>query len=334
MQKALYYKQEDNKIRCILCPHNCLISEGKRGICHVRKNISGALVSENYGNLFCISNDPIGKKPLYHFHPGQSILSIGTMGCNLQCKFCQNYHISQGGIGSQPELQAATPDEIVIMAKKQINNIGVAYTYNEPIIWFEFVLDTAIKVKEAGLKNVMVTNGFINPEPLQELIPFIDAFSVDLKAFTDDFYKKLTQSSLDPVLESLKQIRKSGKHLEITYLIVSNKNDNLSDFEKMIQWICNELGSDTVLHISRYFPSYQLDEPPTPEKTLLNFFETALQKLPYVYLGNIRSEIGQVTYCKNCKSPVISRSGYSTRITAIDDFGECQHCGEPILINK
>ena len=332
MKEALYYTPEDDSVRCTLCPHNCLIAEGKRGICHVRKNIAGSLISENYGQLCSISTDPIEKKPLYHFFPGRPILSIGTMGCNLHCKFCQNFNISQSGIQSGINLQQSSPENIVLLAKNRPDNIGVAFTYNEPVIWFEFVLDTAKLVKEAGLCNVMVTNGYINPKPLQELLPLMDAFSVDLKAFSNDFYKKLTGSSLTPILKSLKQIRKAGKHLEITNLLISNQNDTRSEFKKMINWICNELGTDTVLHISRYFPTYQLDEPMTPENTLLEFFEIAHKKMPYVYLGNIKTEKGQATYCKSCKFPVVSRSGYSTRITAIDMQGNCQHCGEPILM--
>ena len=331
MHEALYYKQEGDRVRCTLCPHNCLIADGKRGLCRVRKNIAGSLMSENYGQLCCISTDPVEKKPLYHFFPGQPILSIGTMGCNLHCKFCQNYTISQQGIQSGLNLQKSTPEKIVDFARSNPNNIGVAYTYNEPIIWFEFVLETAKKVKEADLCNVLVTNAYINKEPLQELIPWIDAFSVDLKAFTDDFYKNITGSSLAPVLKSLKQIKQAGKHLEITNLLITNQNDQPEDFRKMIDWICDELGSDTVLHISRFFPTYQLDEPMTSGKSMLEFFEIARKKMPYVYLGNIKTEKGQATYCKSCKSPVISRSGFSTRISSLDKFGKCQHCGEQIL---
>ena len=331
MHEALYYKPEGNKVRCTLCPHNCLIAEGKRGICRIRKNICGSLISENYGQLCSIGTDPIEKKPLYHFFPGQPILSIGTMGCNLNCTFCQNYQISQCGIQTVQNLQQSTPDDIVGIAMNKPDNIGVAYTYNEPVIWFEFVLETAKKVKEAGLFNVMVTNGYINTEPLQELMPWIDAFSVDLKAFTDDFYKKITGSGLAPVLKSLKQIKQAGKHLEITNLVIPNRNDRKEDFQKMVNWICSELGSETVLHISRFFPMYQLDEPQTSKALLQEFFEIARKKMPYVYIGNIRTGKGQVTFCKSCRFPVISRSGYSTRITALGKFGKCQHCGEQII---
>jgi pyruvate formate lyase activating enzyme len=230
-----------------------------------------------------------------------------------------------------PGLKTADPDDIVALAAKETNNVGVAYTYNEPLVWIEFMLETAIKIKEKNLKNVMVTNGFINPEPLEDLIRHMDAFSVDLKSFTEAFYKKLTASRLAPVLDALRTIKRSGKHLEITNLVIPNQNDDPDDFNRMVGWIAEELGAETVLHISRYFPTYKMNEPPTPEKKLLDLFEMARKKLHHVYVGNLRTGEGQNTYCPNCSTLVISRIGYTTEISGLDREGCCLNCRTDVV---
>lgn len=331
MKEAAYYKTEGDRIRCSLCPHFCLIGEGKRGICGVRKNIGGKLYSENWGQVSSLNFDPIEKKPLYHFYPGRIIFSVGSIGCNLHCKFCQNWEISQTSCEDFDYLRQAKPEELLQHALNRDENIGIAFTYNEPAIWFEFMLDTAKLAKERGLKNVMVSNGFITPEPLAELIEVTDAFSIDLKAFTEGFYKNVTGSHLEPVLEALKQIRKSGRHLEITNLIIPNQNDDPADFISMIDWIEKELGPDTVLHISRYYPTYKMNEPATGTDIMEEFYKIATAKLQYVYLGNIRSNEGQHTFCPNCKSTLILREGYFTKITGLSPEGTCKHCNHPIL---
>jgi len=230
-----------------------------------------------------------------------------------------------------PFLKKYSAREIVHLALQRKDNIGIAYTYNEPIVWFEFMLDIAKLVKKEGLKNVMVTNGFINPEPLDQILPYMDAFSVDLKAFTEDFYKNFTSSKLEPVLNTLKKIKQSGKHFEITNLVITGSNDKEREFKQMVNWIGDELGEDTVLHISRYFPTYKMTREATSPKTLQRFYETASKKLNYVYMGNIRSEEGQDTYCKNCGRKVISRSGYFTRLTGLDMSGNCVYCKQPVI---
>lgn len=223
------------------------------------------------------------------------------------------------------------PDKIIEMASDRPDNIGIAYTYNEPAVWYEYMMDIANLAGDTGLKNVMVSNGFINPEPLQKLIPFMDAFSIDLKAFTEQFYLQLTNSRLQPILDALKQIRKSGKHLEITNLVITNQNDNPDDFEAMVDWIANELGEETVLHISRYYPTYKLNDPTTPEKTLNHFYEIASRRLDHVFLGNLRSNRGQDTTCPQCKTIAILRSGYTTRIVGLDEQGNCKNCGNNVI---
>jgi len=330
-KEALFYEQGPEHIICKLCPHNCRIKEGKSGSCRVRKNVNGTLISENYGQICSLSFDPIEKKPLYHFFPGRSILSVGSVGCNLHCKFCQNWEISQSGVSESIRLQAASPEEIVEIALQKENNIGIAYTYNEPIVWYEYMLDIAKLAQKNNLKNAMVTNGFINPEPLELLIPLMDAFSVDLKAFTENFYSKLTSSSLAPVIETLKTIKKSGKLLEITNLVITENNDNESDFREMIRWIAEELGKDTVLHLSRYFPVYKMNQSATSERTLDTFYSIASSVLDFVYLGNIRTGKGQNTQCPQCHSLLIERMGYSTNITGLDTTGKCNSCGISIL---
>ncbi|MBC8485439.1 MAG: AmmeMemoRadiSam system radical SAM enzyme [Bacteroidetes bacterium] len=331
MKEASYYIKQNGKVQCLLCPHKCIISEGKRGSCRVRKNENGQLISENYGQVCSLHFDPIEKKPLYHFFPGKTIFSVGSVGCNLHCKFCQNWEISQTGVEEYPNLNYYTPEEIVNMAKERKDNFGIAYTYNEPAVWYEFMLDIAKPAKLQGLKNVIVTNGYINPEPLEELIPYMDAFSIDLKALSEDFYRKFTSSGLEPVLNTLKTIKKYGKHFEITNLVITDTNDNVKEFSRMVDWLTNELGKDTVLHISRYFPTYKMNKEATSVSKLRQLFEIASNKLNYVYIGNIRTGEGQNTFCHECNHLVINRVGYFTEASGLDNTGKCIHCGKQIL---
>jgi len=274
------------------------------------------------------SLDPIEKKPLFHFFPGSRILSVGSYGCNMRCDFCQNWHISQARTGS---IAAETgPEELASEAGSFKNNAGIAFTYNEPVIWFEFVRDTALIVKGKGLFTVMVSNGFVNSDPLNEFLGFIDAFNIDLKAFNETFYKRLTGAELEPVKKSLKQIAKAGKHLEITTLVIPGKNDSVADMEAESKWIAEELGDEIPLHLSRYFPMYKSNEPATPTETLDNLYDTARRYLKYVYLGNTVSDNRQDTACSGCGTIVTKRSGYDTKIMNLDISGKCAGCGNQI----
>jgi pyruvate formate lyase activating enzyme len=332
MQKASFWnKLENNKTSCSLCPHNCVISVGKRGVCKVRKNINGELFAETYGQICSSGFDPIEKKPLYHFFPGSVIFSVGSIGCNLHCKFCQNWEISQSSPDEYPYLKNASPQEIVRSAVNKKDNIGIAYTYNEPIVWYEYMLDIAKLAKKENLKNVMVTNGYINQKPLEELMEYIDAFSVDLKAFTEDFYKKISFAELNPIKETLKNLHKNNKYFEITNLVITDENDDEKVFEEMVKWIAGELGADTVLHISRYFPTYKLTNQPTSVTTLLKFYEIAKEHLNYVYIGNASTEKGQNTYCPKCGELLIHRSRYSTQVEGLEN-GKCKKCGHQVLV--
>lgn len=334
MKKALFFdKKEKLKVQCQLCPHFCFLKNGEMGKCLVRKNVNGDLLSENYERLSSVSFDPIEKKPLYHFYPGMEILSIGSVGCNLKCKFCQNYHISQTGIDGYSHLKSYTSDEIVKMAKEYPTNIGIAYTYNEPIIWFEYVLETAKLAHENKLKNVLVSNGYINPIPLDMLIPFFDAFSIDLKGFTEDFYREFTESKLEPVKNNLIKLARSGKHLEITNLVITGINDDENIFRKMVKWIVENCGKSTVLHISRYFPTFKIDNLPTRQSKLEQLYTIAKENLDYVYLGNISTKNGQNTNCPNCDHLLISRSGCHVKINNLNIAGACENCNHPIIKN-
>lgn len=283
MHEALHYeKLEDIKVHCRLCPHNCVISEGKRGICGVRINNGGTLFSEVYGKITSIALDPVEKKPLYHFHPGEYILSVGTKGCNLCCSFCQNWQISKNISAPTEEITS----EALIKKAKELGSFGIAYTYNEPFIWYEFVLDTARLAKKAGLSNVLVTNGFVNIPPLEGILPYIDAMNIDLKSFNDDFYKKTCGGRLQPVLETIKRSVRSC-HVELTTLIIPTLNDSEEELTGLVDWVYKNAGEGTPLHLSRYFPCYKMTLPPTPVVSLERAERIAKKKLKHVYLGNI-----------------------------------------------
>jgi pyruvate formate lyase activating enzyme len=324
-------KKTDDKLECQLCPHYCNLSEGKTGICGVRKNTGEEIRLMTYGVLSGYSLDPVEKKPLYHFFPGHNILSIGSFGCNMRCDFCQNYHISQ----KVPEnLVPEKPiRKIIEDAQYADKNIGIAFTYNEPIIWFEYMRDVAEIAKKEGLYTVMVSNGYINREPLKELIEYIDAFNIDLKAFNDSFYRKLTGAKLEPVKNCLVDIAKSGKHLEITTLVIPGLNDDEKEMDLQASWIAGELGKETPFHLSRYFPTYKRDTPSTPEGSLKKLFDIASENLDYVYMGNSHSITGQNTVCSGCGTEVTIRSGYNIRHINLDEEGKCTCCGKIIYRN-
>ncbi len=285
MKIAMFYnKIEDSKVHCFLCPHNCVISNGNLGACRARKNIEGELYSLNYGKVASVAIDPIEKKPLYRFNPGTYILSVGSFGCNLKCSFCQNWEIAH----EKPYTQDITPEELVDRALefKKKGNMGIAYTYNEPSIWYEFVLDTARIAKEKGLNNVLVTNGFISKEPFMELLPFIDGMNIDVKGYTESFYGEICKGTLENVKETV-EIAAKVCHVEVTNLVIPGLNDSVEEIGEMSQWLAS-ISEDIPLHLSRYFPNYKMqDRPPTPVKTLEKARDKALESLKHVYIGNV-----------------------------------------------
>jgi len=326
-KEALFYiKQDDGCMHCFLCPHNCKINPDGTGICGTRKHYNGKLHAVTYGKLSALNFDPIEKKPLYHFFPGKIIFSVGSVGCNLQCSFCQNCDISQSQAEGYRNYRYLDPEDLLNVAATQPDNIGIAFTYNEPSIWYEYVLETGMRAKETQFSTAMISNGYISQEPLDVLLHYIDAFNIDLKAFSDTFYKKQTSSELEPVLKTLKKIRTAGKHLEITNLIIPGLNDDVQQFKMMINWIKNELGPQTILHLSRYHPTYKLHIAPTPEDTLYQLFDIANENLDYVYIGNIGGEKGRDTHCPSCNYPVIKRFGHVVDVSLTND-GNCNSCG-------
>ena len=329
--KAAYYKSlDENNVQCILCPHNCLIKPGETGKCRVRHNVDGILETEVFDNASALALDPVEKKPLYHFYPGTDILSIGSFGCNMTCPFCQNYEISQPSVSVMNRRKnKISSSEILKEAKEIRSNIGLAFTYNEPIVWYEFMMEMAVNAKKSGISTVMVSNGYINRAPLKELIEYIDAFNIDLKAFNDNFYREYTGARLKPVLNTLKDIHSAGKHLEITYLIIPGYNDDRDEFRNCVSWINDNLGPDAILHLSRYFPNYNFSAPPTPASTLHDMYNIAKEKLNFVYPGNINISGIMDTICPDCGSIITSRSGYHIKHLNTED-GRCSKCGRMI----
>jgi pyruvate formate lyase activating enzyme len=332
MKNALYYeKLKNGVVKCKLCPHYCIIGEEDHGICNVRINHKGILYNELFEKVASFGFDPIEKKPLYHFYPGSKILSIGALGCNLRCSFCQNYRISQISPDEFENTQLYTAESIVKIARESKGNIGIAFTYNEPVTFYEYMLQVSGYARKYNLKTVMVTNGYINRQPLEELIPFIDAFNVDIKAFSEGFYREITQSRLAPVKKAIKAIASSKSHLELTNLVIPGLNHNSAEFEEMTKWIAAEIGDRTVLHISRYFPSYHLRIEATPINTLLDLYDIAKKHLKFVYLGNIIDNARETTYCDKCNEKLIVREAYKTSIIGLDKQGNRAHCGNHVI---
>lgn len=314
-------------VQCVICPHLCKLEAGEYGKCEARTNIEGAIVAKNYGLVAASGMDPIEKKPLYHFYPGRHILSIGTFGCNFTCVFCQNWQLAHGG--EKGEFLA--PEKLAEMAQALQNqgSIGVAFTYSEPLMWYEYLKDCMPLIREKGLQNVLVTNGFINPKPLQELISNLDAANVDLKSFDENFYKKIAGGDLKVVLNNIVKFKKAGVHLELTYLVVPALNDSYQEAKAMVKWIKEEVGKDTPLHISRYFPNYKLQIPATPLEVMERCYDVAKEELSFVYLGNVSGEMGRDTFCPTCNEKLIGRTNYQGQVLALSD-GQCTSCGMKI----
>lgn len=310
---------ESGKLECRLCPAYCKLAEGKIGICQGRQNVDGVLYATNYGRTVSVAVDPIEKKPLYHFYPGAPILSVGPNGCNFRCKNCQNWSISQA---EQPTRYVSPQD--LVEAALSAESIGIAYTYTEPLIWWEYIYDTALIARERDLKTVLVSNGYINEEPWRELVPLVDAVNIDVKSMRPEFYRKVCKGKLEPVLRTAEIAAEHGVRLEITNLVITNLNDSDDDIRKLVDWIAG-IDRHIPLHFSRYFPQYQMDEPATPTATLMRALEIAREKLDYAYLGNIEVPGASDTRCPECGHLLVERSFYRVRVTGISE-GRCQKC--------
>ncbi len=322
-----WHRLDDGRIQCDLCPRDCKLHDGQRGACFVRQNIGGEMILTTYGRSsgFCI--DPIEKKPLNHFYPGSSVLSFGTAGCNLACKFCQNWDISKSKDMDRLMDQAA-PDEIARAAEAS-GCKSVAFTYNDPVIFAEYALDAADACHARGIKSVAVTAGYIHAEPRREFYAKLDAANVDLKAFTEEFYFKLTGAHLAPVLETLRYIKhETSTWLEITTLLIPGKNDSDAELQAMTQWIAQELGPDVPLHFSAFHPDYKMtDIPATPAQTLSRARAIAQRVgLHYVYTGNVHDTDGGTTWCPSCRAPLIVRDWYRIEDYRLSPDGHCPDC--------
>ena len=330
-KEAMHYeKLAEKAIRCKLCPRGCEVSDGERGWCGVRENKKGNYYTLVYSNPCAVHIDPIEKMPFFHYFPASLALAISTAGCNFNCKYCQNWQMSQ----FRPEHTNniyLPPDEVVKKAK-ETGCKSIAYTYAEPVVFYEYMLDTSRVAKETGVKNVVVSAGYIQTEPLKELLDVVDAIKIDLKAFSDKFYREICSGTLKPVLETLKTIKQSGVWYEVVDLIVPTLNDTDEEFRHLAMWILDNLGEDVPLHFSRFFPYYQLTNlPPTPMAPLERARQIAMDVgLNYVYLGNVSPDHpANNTYCPSCKNLIILRKGFYVRQNKIVN-GKCKYCGYKI----
>lgn len=317
---------KDNKIQCNICPRDCKLSEGQAGFCQIRKNINCEIVLTSYGYNTGLAIDPIEKKPLYHFYPGSKVLSFGTLGCNMGCQFCQNWHMSKSK--ADPRINETSPEKIVQLAKS-LGCKSVAFTYNDPIVFFEYAIDTAKLCRDNGIKTVAVTAGFINPEPRKEFFTWMDAVNIDLKGFSEEFYKKNCLSHLEPILDTIKYVKKETNcWLELTTLLIEGENDSDEMLKLECEWIVDNLGVDVPLHFSAFHPDYKMtDKEPTKMSTLLRAYKIAQEVgIRYIYTGNVADKATSSTYCHACKSPVIKRNGYLIQEYKLES-GHCSACG-------
>jgi pyruvate formate lyase activating enzyme len=332
MEALLYVPLKDNTVQCNLCSHRCVIKNSRRGICGVRENKDGHLESLVYDKVIASHIDPIEKKPLYHFLPGTLAYSIGTVGCNLQCRFCQNADIAQMPNDNNGRIvgNALTPEYIVDGAIKG-NCKSIAYTYNEPTVFFELALATAKLAHAKNIKNVFVSNGYMTAEALEMVSPFLDAANVDLKSFSDGFYKKMCGARLVPVLETLKNMKALGIFVEVTTLLIPGLNDDPDELKQLSSFIVNELGAETPWHVSRFHPTYKLtDRSPTPVESLRMARDIGINAgLKYVYTGNVPGENSENTFCYNCGTTLIDRRGFRVSENKIID-NKCPDCGAGI----
>ncbi len=331
MKEAMFYEREPGgRVRCGLCRFRCLIGEGARGICAVRENRGGTLYSLVYGKLCAEHVDPIEKKPLYHVMPGSTSYSIATVGCNFRCRHCQNYSISQVARDEPVRGAEQAPQEIV---KRAATNRcrSISYTYTEPTIFFEFAYDTARLAKQAGLRNVFVTNGYITAEALATIAPFLDAANIDLKGFSEGFYRDIVHAPLSEVLDSIIEYRKQGIWIELTTLIIPGLNDSDTELQGIAEFIVTNLGADTPWHVTQFYPTYTLtDRPRTPIETLRRARDIGRAAgLRYVYEGNVPGEGGENTFCPSCSALLVERYGFAIRTNRIKN-GACPDCGATI----
>ncbi len=330
--ESRFVEELNNALRCTICPHQCVMAEGKRGICGTKENQDGKIIDLSYGRISALAIDPIEKKPLVHFYPGSRALSISSIGCNFTCPWCQNYGLSQSRI-DDVHTRYMEPESVVEIAMAQ-DCTSIAYTYNEPLINLNYVIDTAKFAKESGVKNVLVTNGYTSIPAFSHAVEYIDAANVDWKSFNEEFYRKHCGASLLKVLEATQYMHERGVHVEITFLIIPDTNDSLDEIKQMARHIVDNMGPDIPLHLSRFFPMYKFQHlPPTPVETLMKAKKIAFEEgLRYVFVGNVRGGNEEDTVCPTCGEHVVKRSGYTISEWNLTDEMNCTKCGTYIPI--
>lgn len=331
-EAMLYDELPEGKVHCKVCGWSCIISPGRVGACKIRKNLEGKLFSLIYSSATSEAVDPIEKKPVFHYLPGSLCYSLGTVSCNFRCKNCQNWTISQVRLDEALTVEIS-PQEAVRRAQATRCK-SIAWTYNEPAIWFEYTYDTAKLARKAGLKTVYVTNGYITQEALRTIAPYLDVFRVDIKSLSEGFYREICGARLAPVLEASRLARELGMHIEVITLIIPTLNDSLEEITNLVRWVRDNLGANTPLHFSRFHPHYKLGRlPPTPVSTLEKAYEIAKQEgIRYPYLGNVFGHRYEDTYCPKCNELLIARSGFSIKRNKITENKKCPRCGEGIDI--
>jgi pyruvate formate lyase activating enzyme len=326
-----FQRAADGRLRCTLCPRECLLAEGQAGFCFVRQNRGGEMVSLAYGRSTGFAVDPIEKKPLYHFFPGTDVLSFGTVGCNLGCRFCQNWNISKARESGR-EMESLTPEDVVALARSA-RSPAIAFTYNDPVIWAEWAIDVSRAARRRGIRTVLVTAGYVEEKAREELFAGMDAANVDLKGFTEAFYSRVTLSHLAPVLETLEWLAREGRvWTEVTNLLIPGLNDDPGETRKLAEWIGEHMGPDVPLHFSAFHPTWKMtDRPPTPPRTLTEARRIAREVgLRHVYTGNVHDEGGQTTSCPRCREAVVVRDWNAVRRNRLGPGGTCPGCGERI----
>lgn len=330
IKEASLYEKINGKVKCSVCAHLCKISEGKKGICNTRENRGGKLYTLIYNSVSSMASDPIEKKPLYHFHPGTMVFSLASLSCNFRCAHCQNFGISFSDI-KEGMTTEVTPEESIKLTKKHKCE-GIAWTYNEPTIWFEYTYNGGKLAKHEGLYTVYVTNGYLSRESLKTIAPYLDAANVDVKAFTNDFYKKICGAELEPVLETCESMKKIGIHIELTYLIIPTQNDSEEEIKNFANWVAGSVGRDTPVHFSKFHPEHLTTvNYETPMETLEKAYNIAKAAgIEYVYIGNVYSDKYENTYCPDCNELLIKRVGYS--VHRLMKGRKCPKCGKAINV--
>lgn len=331
-KEAILYEKVGKALNCKICERRCIISPGKTGFCQMRENMGDKIYNLNYAAVSSAAVDPIEKKPLFHFYPGSMVFSLGSVGCNFRCRYCQNWGISQAELENIPTRDMSPEDAIHLTKEYECKSI--AWTYNEPTMWFEYTLDSAKIARKEDIKTIYVTNGYMSEESFQEIRPYLDAANIDLKGMREKFYQDLCEARLEPVLDTIVRMYDAKIHIEVTNLMIPGYNDSDEDIRSLVKFMVDEVGVEVPLHFTRFFPQYQMQElPPTEIKYLEKAHKIAKDAgMKYVYIGNVPTKDGENTYCPECGEPVIKRNGFSVMSDKIKETRKCPRCKADIDI--